>query len=231
MNNTTSDPGKATSPTYDPRKVDLAVVCAKSVAIGVTLAITANNIYHKVWVQLNTYLFALACFHLLEFLSISMFNVTEVDDDSFILTDYELMAINGLTVVEYLLYKWIPIPQLSLVKYLGLLLMGVGQIFRTLAIVTAKESFNHYIQRTKRSNHQLITHGVYKYIRHPSYFGFFWWFVGLRLFLNNWILLAVGGWKLKGFFQRRIEFEESFLVNFFGEEYKAYRRRSIIGIP
>lgn len=218
-------------PSYDPRKVDLATVCLKSVLLGVIISITLNNIYFKVWVQPNVYILSIAVFHLAEFLSISLFNITQIDDDSFILTDYELLTINILTVGEYLLYELIQIPQSLLLRNLGLFLMLLGQTFRTLAIATAKESFNHYIQRTKRSNHQLITHGVFKYIRHPSYFGFFWWFVGLRLYLNNWILLICGAYKLHLFFKQRIEFEESFLVNFFGDDYIQYQKRSYVAIP
>lgn len=228
-------PSQSPSPppphSYDPNKVNLPTVTIKSLLLGIIISVTCNNIFHGLWPQLNIYIFSIACFHLLEFFSICLFNITEVDDDSFILTDYELMLINGLTIIEFLVYKWVDISQPSGFKYTGLLLMVIGQIFRTLAIVTAGESFNHYIQRTKRSNHQLIVHGVYKYIRHPSYFGFFWWFIGLRLYMNNWILLMVGGYKLSRFFQQRIEFEESFLVNFFGQRYIDYKQRSVVGIP
>lgn len=92
---------------------------------------------------------------------------------------------------------------------------------------TARESFNHYIQRQHHEQkHKLITNGIYSIFRHPSYFGFGIWFIGLELFLNNWIVLVFGGRVLWKFFKARIEFEESYLISFFGDEYRKYRNRT-----
>ena len=35
-----------------------------------------------------------------------------------------------------------------------------GQVCRSWAMMTCGESFNHYIQRDKKDNHVLITHGM-----------------------------------------------------------------------
>lgn len=43
---------------------------------------------------------------------------------------------------------------------LGLCFVVGGQICRTWAMVTCGESFNHYIQRDKKDNHVLVTHGM-----------------------------------------------------------------------
>ncbi len=44
--------------------------------------------------------------------------------------------------------------------HVGILLVILGQTCRTLAMVTCGESFNHYIQRDKKDNHELVTNGM-----------------------------------------------------------------------
>lgn len=56
---------------------------------------------------------------------------------------------------------------------------------------TAASNFSHRIEYLKRKEHKLVTHGVYRFIRHPSYLGWFWWIVGSQILLGN-PLCAVG---------------------------------------
>ncbi|CAX41056.1 farnesyl cysteine-carboxyl methyltransferase, putative [Candida dubliniensis CD36] len=136
---------------------------------------------------------------------------------------------------------------------IGLILIIIGQFIRSLSMYTAKSSFNHYIQKEKKESktsssvaleqidntddnndvdadddmgHKLITTGIYSIFRHPSYFGFFIWFLGLQIFLNNIIVLIIGGIILWKFFNERIQFEEIYLVKFFGIDYINYRNKT-----
>jgi len=71
----------------------------------------------------------------------------------------------------------------------------------------------------------------YQYLRHPSYFGFYYWSIGTQLVLGNFIsaiLFAIASWM---FFHRRIPFEEQTLLKLFPEEYPDYRNKTFIGIP
>lgn len=54
----------------------------------------------------------------------------------------------------------------------------IGHVFRIGAMFTAGDNFSHTIKFEKDDDHKLITHGVFKYSRHPSYFGWFLWAVG-----------------------------------------------------
>lgn len=216
---------------YDPNKVDLSVVCIKSVGIGIVLCLTINSLIVSRAVDLSIYVLSITIFHLLEFLSTCLWNNSQIDDDSFILTDYDLHMVNIATIAEWYILKYLGYETNTFLKWLGLFVMVIGQSFRTLSMYTAKESFNHYIQRTKSKSHKLVTTGVYSFSRHPSYFGFFWWFIGLRLFMNNWLVLVYGGYKIWSFFNLRIAFEEEFLVKFFKEDYLDYKSRVKVGIP
>ncbi len=70
-----------------------------------------------------------------------------------------------------------------------------------------------------------------RYLRHPSYFGWFWWSIGTQVLLCNPVCsvgFACAAWY---FFNERIPYEEWRLLEFFPGQYEAYMRRSHIGIP
>ena len=78
---------------------------------------------------------------------------------------------------------------------------------------------------------KLTTVYRYKYIRHPSYFGWFYWSIGTQLLLCNPISVVIYtlvGWL---FFRRRIAFEEETLQRQYPREYSSYMDCSYIGIP
>lgn len=125
----------------------------------------------------------------------------------------------------------------------------------------AGSNFNHLVQKEKKAGHVLVTGGVYRYLRHPSYFGFFWWGLGTQVVLGNAVCLVGYAVVLWRFFRRRIEStsvflspksfavaasgvgrrgddwlilgieEETLLIGFFGMDYVRYRDRTRVGIP
>ncbi len=113
----------------------------------------------------------------------------------------------------------------------GLLITLAGQALRSLAMVHAAANFSHSVAYRKREDHELVTRGVYAYSRHPSYVGFFWWSLGSQLLLANPLALAVFFASLWRFFSARIRGEEAYLIEFFGQEYKDYKKRVGTKIP
>ena len=112
----------------------------------------------------------------------------------------------------------------------GVLVVG-GQIIRTLGMVTAGSNFNHLVQDAHDGRQRLVTHGIYTHLRHPAYFGWFWWSVGTQVLLANplcTVAYAAASWR---FFNDRIPDEEEALSRMFGDQYKAYKEKTIIGIP
>ena len=80
-------------------------------------------------------------------------------------------------------------------------------------------------------DHKLVTEGVYRLFRHPSYVGWFYWSVGTQLLLANPVCTigyTMASWK---FFNERIEYEELNLISFFGQDYIDYQRRVGTGLP
>ncbi|KAL0334189.1 UNVERIFIED_CONTAM: Protein-S-isoprenylcysteine O-methyltransferase A [Sesamum angustifolium] len=118
-----------------------------------------------------------------------------------------------------------------LVSNTGLFLVIVGETIRKLAIITAGRSFTHLIRRYPNDQHKLVTHGIYKYIRHPSYCGFLIWSVGTQIMLCNPVSTLAFAAVVWRFFKERIPYEEFFLRQFFGSGYEEYARRTTSGIP
>lgn len=204
---------------YDARKNNLVKIASKSFVLGgvFTAALIGEFAYLRL-VPLCLYLQFLCIFHSLEFGMTYLYNNSQTDDDSFILEDREFHMITVISIIEYSFS-----PFHLLIQPIGMLLALVGQLIRTLSMGTAQESFNHYIQKSGKETHTLVTKGVYKYIRHPSYFGFFVWFIGLELLLGNTLALSVGAVILWKFFRDRIAYEEDYLIRFFGADYIKYR--------
>jgi protein-S-isoprenylcysteine O-methyltransferase Ste14 len=77
-----------------------------------------------------------------------------------------------------------------------------------------------------RSEHTLVTNGVYRYIRHPMYAAHLLWAIAQGLMLNNWL----AGWALLvaflPFYLVRAPKEERMMLEHFGEEYRDYMSRT-----
>ena len=114
---------------------------------------------------------------------------------------------------------------------LGLGFLVGGQVIRSVAMWTCGDSFSHVIKDQNADGKKLVTHGIYSYLRHPSYFGWFYWSIGTQLLLCNpicCVFYTYASWK---FFAQRIPYEEDLLVEFYGNEYIEYAHKTIIGIP
>ena len=112
------------------------------------------------------------------------------------------------------------------VLILGAFVAILGLTVRALALITAGKAFTHLISTKRESSHKLTTSGIYRYIRHPGYCGWFYWVVGGQILAGNPICATVFGIVTWIFFRDRIEYEESVLISMFGTEYDRYRLRT-----
>ena len=185
------------------------------------------------------YLMLLSSHHMAEYFLTATYRPDTLSFDSFLINHsrlYQFMII--LSWVEY----WVEaafttyssaswLKEWTTLSWIGLLLCLVGFVTRSLAMVTAASNFSHLIEDDKRENHVLVTHGIYRWLRHPAYFGYFYWAVGTQALLANPVCLIAYTIATFLFFLRRIPFEEQLLLNFFGNDYRRYRQRTWIGIP
>ena len=82
-----------------------------------------------------------------------------------------------------------------------------------------------------RDEHSLVTEGVYKYIRHPMYAAHWLWAIAQVLMLHNWIAGYSFLIVVVPFYLMRVNNEEQMMIRQFGEEYRAYMKRTGRMIP
>ncbi|XP_022718807.1 protein-S-isoprenylcysteine O-methyltransferase A-like [Durio zibethinus] len=182
---------------------------------------------------LSQFLLAILFFHSSEYiLAVAIHGISNVSLESLLISKEYVLAM-VFSLVEYF-FEVLLFPGLKehlRVSNLGLAMVFIGEIVRKLAIVTAGRSFTHLIKVYHEDDHKLVTNGVYRFVRHPSYCGFLIWSVGTQIMLCNPIStigFAVVVWR---FFAKRIPYEEYLLRKFFGADYEEYARRVPSGIP
>ena len=189
------------------------------------------------------YITAMCTFHLLEFFATAFFNPTVVASNSFLVNHSKAYTVAAIIASTEFWLRFVfggskndsaatPMDAgWMTITLLGIAMVISSQIVRSCAMMKCGESFNHYIQVLRKENHVLVTDGIYRWFRHPSYMGFYYWSIGTQLVLHNpvsGLLFAVAGWK---FFAQRIPYEERSLLRLFGDEYYNYAMRSYMGIP
>ncbi|CAM8971310.1 unnamed protein product [Rhodiola kirilowii] len=176
---------------------------------------------------------AVTFFHGSEFiLAIYSHGKTNVTLESLLISKHYAFAML-FSVAEYLieLYLFPGMKSYWWGSNFGLVMVVIGEIIRKLAIITAGKAFTHLIKRRQEQHHTLVTHGVYKSVRHPGYSGFLIWSVGTQVMLCNPISTAVFSGVIWQFFATRIPYEEYYLQAFFGSQYDAHAEKVPSGIP
>lgn len=90
---------------------------------------------------------------------------------------------------------------------------------------------NWSISLEVRQSHQLVTHGVYRHVRHPMYLALLVYSVGQVLVVPNWVIgpsYSVAMVLLCAF---RLGAEERMMLEEFGVGYEAYMRRTKRLVP
>ena len=82
-----------------------------------------------------------------------------------------------------------------------------------------------------REDHQLITEGIYRKIRHPMYSAFWLWAAAQALLLPNWVAGFAGMVGFGILFFGRIAEEERMMLEAFGTRYREYMARTYRIIP
>jgi len=121
------------------------------------------------------------------------------------------------------------LPRGSLFYLVGLVLFVLGLTIRWVAIIQLGRFFT--VNVTIAEDHELVTTGLYRYVRHPSYSGSLLTFFGFGLCLVNWLALAVLFVPVALAFSWRIHVEEKALREALGQSYESYSAQTYRLIP
>lgn len=198
------------------------------ITLGATLILTLllTTLLPTPFWRVPFFIAALSLFHFLEYYVTARYNTRYASVGAFLLTSngWAYNVAHGSAIVECIVahFFWPDASRLgrlftftepvfgtsvSMLLVVGFVLTIVGQVVRTMAMAQAASNFNHHVQSQHQEGHVLVKTGLYGYLRHPSYFGFFWWGLGTQLVLGNVVCFvgyAVVLWK---FFSTRIKRE------------------------
>ena len=140
------------------------------------------------------------------------------------LTIIWLTVVIAITLATFIsIYFYLPISKNAAIKYIGIAVIYFGILLRLASIVGLGRFFT--VDVTIRKDHKLKTDGLYQFLRHPSYFASLLTFIGFGISLNNWLSLLLVTAAVIVVFRMRIDIEEKILIEQFGDEYQAYRKR------
>jgi len=152
------------------------------------------------------------------------------------------VAANGTVVyfVEALLYQMIvfsgndfvlsDLPlQLPSNAYLQLVGVALTLIGYFLFIWSVRARGRYSVSWAMPEDQKLVTWGPYRYVRHPSYLGYFLMFLGFFLMWSN-LLALFPLFAVPGYYRVTAE-EERLLSKRFGEAYQEYRKKTGRFIP
>ncbi|MTI69702.1 MAG: isoprenylcysteine carboxylmethyltransferase family protein [Firmicutes bacterium] len=110
--------------------------------------------------------------------------------------------------------------------YIGILITIIGI---SLVVIGWKNIYDNYWSKEKGKG-KLVTSGIYAYIRHPQYTGFFLVTLGMILEWATLTLLLM--WPtLIILYYRLAKKEEEDMLKEFGEDYKEYKKRTSMFLP
>jgi len=114
------------------------------------------------------------------------------------------------------------------VRWTGVALFAVGGIIRLWPVFTLGRRFSGLV--AIQPGHKLVTTGIYRLIRHPSYFGLLLGALGWALAFRSGVGVILAALNLIPLVAR-MNAEEALLTSQFGAEYENYRARSSRLIP
>jgi protein-S-isoprenylcysteine O-methyltransferase Ste14 len=115
------------------------------------------------------------------------------------------------------------------IRYFGLVCLITGLAIRWTAVIMLGRSFSANV--AIRADQKLHTGGLYRFVRHPSYFGLLLIIFAIGLHTHNWIAFAIVMIPSFAALSYRIHVEEVALRAAFGDAYKDYSRRTKRLIP
>lgn len=141
-----------------------------------------------------------------------------------------ITVIAAIFLAVYISIKYyFPVYPNTIIRYIGLGIIFLGIVLRIAAVLSLGKFFT--VDVTIREDHKLKKDGLYKYLRHPSYFASLISFIGFGISINSWPGLILIVISVMTVFIFRIRIEEKILIGQFGSEYLDYKKSTRGIIP
>ena len=149
--------------------------------------------------------------------------------------DIILLVFDGIGMIVPLVYvfsSWLDFADYYMPNWVG----WIGIVLFMDAIILLYFSHAHLGNNWSpvlgiKEKHTLVTHGIYKYIRHPMYAAHILWAVAQILILHNWIAGFSFIIVMVPHYLLRVDKEEKMMLDQFGIEYEEYMKTTGRIIP
>lgn len=132
-----------------------------------------------------------------------------------------------LLPIAYVLTPWLDRWDYGLPMWAGALGAGLAAACLGLLWHCHRALGQNWTSRVElHRGHALVTHGVYRHVRHPIYGNLLLWGIAQLLLLQNWIAGPAGLVFAIAFYLARVRREEAMLLDQFGDSYRAYMERT-----
>ncbi len=112
----------------------------------------------------------------------------------------------------------------------GLCLVVVGVVFSVLGRHELGVNWTHAGDSQIKYGHELVTTGVYKFVRHPIYSGVLISYVGGELVAESYLFTFFALFLFAAAY-KQARFEEKLLLSYFGIKYEQYMKNTRMLIP
>ncbi|MDZ7338071.1 MAG: isoprenylcysteine carboxylmethyltransferase family protein [candidate division KSB1 bacterium] len=135
-----------------------------------------------------------------------------------------LLAAIGLHGLDLHVGSWMTVPVPISLRALGLVLGLVALIVLRAVHHALGDNFTTPV--LPKDRHLLVQTGPYRWVRHPMYSSYLALFVAAFLVSKNLVIGLSGTVIILSLMTIRLRREEAFLIERFGERYRAYMRRT-----
>lgn len=125
-----------------------------------------------------------------------------------------LFPINGNTLV---------------IQVVGTVLVGLGTVICFVARKALADNWVSGEEYQIKQNQELVTSGIYAYMRHPIYTGLALSFIGAEMVAQSYLFLSLFAYFVVAYVQGKRE--EKILLSHFGGKYKQYMSQTRMFIP
>ncbi|MFK3936423.1 methyltransferase family protein [Alkalihalobacillus sp. NPDC078783] len=128
------------------------------------------------------------------------------------------------------LQEWQVVTHLFLFfQWLSLFLYGAGMFLRYWSMLVLQQEFTRHVHVS--ASKTLVSHGPYRFVRHPLYTGLCLCMIGISFYLASWIGLVVTLVLVLPSILYRIKLEEKMLENVLGSQYVQWKNKRWILLP
>lgn len=143
---------------------------------------------------------------------------------------YAFNFVTLLIIFQLLGIQVVPFGNNLVIQVFGLILTIIGVVISIMARRDLGTNWAHAAEFQIRRNQVLVTHGIYKYIRHPIYSGMMLSIVGAELVAGSYLFVVLFIILLIFGYRQALQ-EEELLIRQFGKRYLEYMKTSTMFLP